>query len=41
MRHHAAAPLGVVTQVGSGTRQVLFGGRTRLVFDLRYERGGR
>ncbi len=37
----AAAPPGVVTQVDSGTRQVLFGGRTRLVFDLRYERSGR
>ncbi len=37
----AAAPVGVVTQVGSGTRQVLSGGRTRLVFDLRYERSGR
>ncbi len=37
----AAAPAGVVAQIGSGTRQVLSGGRTRLVFDLRYERSGR
>ncbi len=41
VRHHTAAPVDVVTQVGFGTRQVLSGGRTRLVFDLRYERSGR